>query len=150
MGDVTRQLRTHGNLPAKLSLSVNRGLNEVLSAIIDDVADVGGGGTTAAVGLQLVDFEGKNIAEQHVLGFGVYDDTDAITAGVNATLNTATAGTILAGAASAELIVKTDANGRFACTLTDAIDEAVFLIASRNKRSPILDCRDVDSVTFSA
>lgn len=125
-------------------------IDAAIVVAIDDADDVAGGGTTQTVGLQLKDQDGNDLEEVHVLKFGVYDDADGITEGTSATLNTASAGSILAGAGGAVLTVKTSSTGKFTCTLTDASDEAVYLMASAAIRSPILDCRDSDSVTFSA
>jgi len=117
---------------------------------IDDVADVGSGGTTAVVGLQLKDLDGANVAAARTVAFGAYADANGAAASSGGTLDTATAGTILTGAASAALTVVTDSNGKFTCTLTDAVDEVVYLLAGPTVRSPILDCKDVDSVEFTA
>lgn len=116
---------------------------------VDDADDVGSGGTTQTVGLQLNDQDGSALAAQHLLTFGGYADANG-SAAANGTLATATAGTIISGSGTAELKVLTDAAGKFTCTLTNAVDEAVHLIAGPTIGSPILDCRDSDSVTFSA
>lgn len=150
MTDFTNDLRTHGNLPAGAANALGKLADDkILVVAIDDVADVSGGGTTAAVGFQLQDVEGNDVAEVVTVRFGVYDDLGGDTA-ANATLNTATDGTILSGAGTAELVVRTSATGGFACTLTDASDETVYLLCSACPGSPPLDCRDSDSVEFSA
>ena len=116
---------------------------------MDDAPDVTGGGTTVAVGFQLKDGN-QNAAVARLVEFAVFDDVDLGTPATNATLDTPTAGTIVSGAGSAALKVKTDASGKFTCTLTNNVDEQVSLSTSPTFGSPILDCIEIDSVTFSA
>lgn len=117
---------------------------------IDATADVTGGGTTAVVGLQVKTLDGVALEKACVLTFGVYDDTNGVTAGAHATLDTATAGTILGGAGTNVLTVVTDSHGKFTCTMTNASDETVYLKAGTRVGSIMADISDVDSVTFSA
>ncbi len=127
---------------------VGGGLDIVVK--MDDAPDVTGGGTTTSVGFQLRDAASRNLALQTVLEFGVFDDAVLATPAAAATLDTAAQGTIVGGAGTAALKVQTDANGRFSCTLTDAADETVWLGCSPSFGSPIVDCKDIDAVTFSA
>lgn len=118
---------------------------------LDETADVSGGGTTAVVGLQLKDAAGRNVERAVKLTFGVYDDADADGAASNATLATATAGSIVSGGGTAELVILTSATGKFTCTLTDASDETVYLAAGlATPGGALADCMDRESVAFSA
>lgn len=148
-----RQLSGTGVSPAhvkKFLDLLDQALDEFVNIAIDGSADVGGGGTTANVGFQLKNVKGENLKLEAVLEFAVFDDEEMSIPAVNATLDTATKGTIIAGGASAALKVKTDENGKFTCTLTNAVDEQVFVGSSPSFGSPILDCRELDAITFSA
>jgi hypothetical protein len=151
MSDYTRNLRHQGNLPAEAAGAIGALPDATPKVDVDATADVGGGGTTAVTGFQLKDQFGNDVARVVKVGFGVYDDTDGVTPGTNATLDTATAGSILSGAASNELEVLTDATGKFTCTLTNTTDEEVFLMGAQPVvGAPPLECEDRESVTFSA
>lgn len=155
MGSVLRSLRLHGGLPVGTALDLEGAVQELRNVKMDDNADVGGGGTTGPVGFQVTDFAGDDLAEKVILELGVYDEasgdaTKPGAAAAAATLNTATSGLILDGAGSAAIVVETDATGRFDCTLTDAVDETVILACRSARGSSVLDCRELDSVTFSA
>jgi len=131
--------------PAMLSL-----LSNVTVVSMLDAADVGGGGTTQTVGFELRNLAGQKISAQMVLSFGAFAEADAVNPHATATLNTAAKGTILGGAASNVLTVKTDASGEFECTLTNSADDAVYLAAAQTFRSPLVHTTGYDSVTFSA
>ena len=155
MGTVLRSLRLHGGLPFNTAISVETAVQELRNVLMDDNADVGAGGTTGSVGFQVTDFAGDPLAEKVILELGVYDEAvgDATKPGAaagTATLGTAASGLILDGAGTAAIVVETDATGRFDCTLTDAVDETVILACSPARGSCVIDCRQLDSVTFSA
>lgn len=152
MTDFTRNFRNQGNMPAEAAAALGGLVDGGLVRIdVDDTPDVTGGGTTATTGFQLRDNGGNPIAKAMKVGFGVYDDVNGVTPGANATLDTATAGSILSGAGTAELEVLTDATGKFTCTLTDAADETVQLIgAPAANGGPAVDATDREAVTFSA
>jgi hypothetical protein len=150
MGSVIRALRKFGGLPADSSININNALKEILNVKMDDSVDATAGATTTSVGFQITDFVGDPIAGVVVLNMGAFDDADLSIAAVNATLDTASQGTILGGAGTAGIKIKTDANGRFACVMTNAVDETVFTGCSPSFASPLLDCREVDSTTYSA
>jgi hypothetical protein len=151
MGNYTRNLRHNGLLPAEAAQAIGE-LGDVIAQVdVDATADVGGGGTTAVTGFQLVDQAGNKIERAVPVGFGVYDDADGVTPATNATLNTATVGSILAGAGTAELTVKTSATGKFTCTLTNAVDETVYLMGKQALVGGLpQDNSDRESVAFSA
>lgn len=110
-----------------------------------------GGATESDIEGRIVDQYGLPIAEERLVHVGVFDDAICETAAVNATLDTAAKGSIEAGGGSAELLVKTSTDGEFACTLTDAVDETVYLAAKGGGYGQgVLDGQDVGSVEFSA
>lgn len=151
MADYTRNLRHQGLQPSEAAQALGGLPDSAPRVAVDDTPDVTGGGTTAVTGFQLVDQAGNNVERAVKVGFGVYDDANGVTPGVNATLDTATAGSIVAGAGTAELEVITDATGKFTCTLTDAVDELVYLMGTQPAvGAPPLDNTDRESVTFSA
>ncbi len=149
-----RELSGTGVSPAhveKFLDLLDQALDEFVNVSMDDAADVGGGGTTRLVGFQLRNVKGEKLALSTVLEFAAFDEAGLVTPAVNAVLNDiGTVGTILSGAASAALKVQTDVNGKFTCTLTNTADEQISLGASPSFGSPLLDCREIDQVTFSA
>ena len=114
-----------------------------------DAANVTGGGTTQTVGFSLVNLSGKAVREQVLLQFAVFDDAALSVSAANATLNTASKGTIVSGGGGTALKIKTDANGEFECILTDFVDETVYLGCSTSFGGPSIDCRATDTVAFS-
>lgn len=152
MADYTRNLRHQGNLPAEAAAALGALPDATPRLQIDPDDDGGaGGGTTSVTGFQLVDQAGNPVARAVKVGFGVYADADGVTPDAAAALDTATAGSILSGAASAELEVLTDATGKFTCTLTDATDGTVHLMGNQPVvGSPPLDCEDRGTVVFAA
>jgi len=125
-------------------------LHSVVKTKLIDAPNVTAGGTTVAVGFSLTNINDIAMPLQVPVEFAVFDEQYGVTPAVNATLNTATKGTILAGAGTAALKILTDVNGEFACTLTDLVDETVWLGCSQSFMSPAIICLSKDSVTFSA
>ena len=117
---------------------------------MDDAADVTGGGTTQTVGFTVKNFVNKAIDFKTKLVFAVNDDIGLTQPSSDATLNTATAGTILDGAGTNTLIVETDAIGRFECTLTETNDKVVYLSCDTTHGSHDVARNEFDSVEFSA
>jgi len=109
-----------------------------------------GGATTSAIEGRIVDQFGLPVAEAMLLKVGAFDDAYCKTGAANAVMDTATKGTIKSGGASKELFVETSAAGEFACTLTDAADEVVYLAADAGYGMGILDGQDIGSVEYSA
>ena len=102
-----------------------------LADVVITFPDATGGGTTSAGTVQVNDVNGAAVARAVVLRLDVSDTQFAgpgDPAGT-AAMDTATTGSILAGAASASLVIKTDATGAFAATLTNAVDEEVHISA---------------------
>ena len=125
-------------------------LNSLIKVRMIDAPDVSGGGTTQVVGFSITNMNDIPFAMPVLVELAVFDDSDVSNFALNASLDTATKGTILGGAGTAALKVKTDANGEFECTLSDLVDETVYLACSPTFGSPSLICLSKDSVTFSA
>jgi len=123
---------------------------DLLLVKMNDAADVTGGGTTRIVGFQVTDVSGTPVTESVLLQFASFDDSDLSMPSTNATLDTASQGTIIAGGGTAALLVKTSPTGLFECVLTDLADETVYLACDRSFGSPFISCRETDSVSFSA
>lgn len=148
-----RQLSGTGVSPAHVKDFLDlldQALDEFTNIGMDDAADATGGATTTTAGFQLRNVKGDDLALQTVVEFAVFDDSGLATPASNATLDTATAGTILSGGGSSALKVETDSTGKFTCTLTNTVDESVFLACNQTFGGPLTDCREIDQVTFSA
>lgn len=107
------------------------------------------GANTQTVGFQVVDASGQPIPINALVEMTVFSNANMSTASGTATLATATDGTIVSGSGTAALKVLTSAAGKFTCTLTDAVDETVYMGCKNTFGGPLLDCQDSDSVTFS-
>jgi len=131
---------------------MDTGFGEILNIGMIDAPDVAIG-SPAEVGFQLRDIRGNAVASSVYLELGVYDNqydaTPAATAVLSDGLNTAIAGTVIAGGNGPLLEVMTDATGLFKCALNNAVAGQVFIRAKAGVSSPVLDCREIDSVTFS-
>lgn len=125
-------------------------LHSLIKVKMLDAPNVTGGGTTVTVGFSLTNINDVTLGLAALVELAVFDDADLSVPSVSATLDTASKGTIIAGAATAALKVKTDTNGEFACTLTDLVDHTVYLACSTTFGSPSIICLSKDSVTFSA
>jgi hypothetical protein len=89
-----------------------------------------------------------NVAPQMYMG--VFDDADCQTPAVNATLDTATAGTINSGDATNLIKCTPTAAGAFACSVLDAEDEKVYMKAWPVGTDYVVDSSDTSDVTFTA
>lgn len=116
-----------------------------------DIADPAGDATTSAgEGFDLLTEAGAAANVNPNMYFGAFDDATCQTPAVNATLNTASTGTIVSGGASNLLVVTPDATGEFACTLTDAVDEVVYMKAWPVGTDYIVDSSDITTCEFTA
>jgi len=123
-----------------------------LRVVMNTTANPAAGVNTCAVGFSVQTIQGFKVKGVYNLQHGVYNDSEGLVAAANAVLKTDAVngkGSILAGEASNLTKVKTDANGEFACTLEDLVNETVTLISAALPKSAALDCRDVDQVVFS-
>lgn len=109
-----------------------------------------GGATTTTLTLQLVDQYDLPIFEDLVVALGVFDEAEAATPATNASLNTASEGTILGGAGTAALKVRMSTSGKFVCIMTNLVDETVHSAIDGSYASPIVDGRGVTATVFSA
>ena len=115
------------------------------------IADPAGGATTSAgEGFDLETEAGAaaNVAPQMYMG--AFDDADCTIPAENATLDTASTGTIDSGGGTNLLKVTPDATGEFACTLTDAEDETVYMRAWPVGTDYVVDSSDTTSAEFTA
>ncbi len=109
--------------------------------------NVAGGGITVEVGFQLEDLRRAKLSQAELVQFAVFQDVDFKTPSLYARLGgTPTAGTIVDGADTPALLVKTDATGLFKCTLTDLVDETVHLACNSAFGGPALSCKAPDGV----
>lgn len=149
MGAVARSLRLHGGLPPGIATALSNGLSVKIQ--MKDAPDISGGGTVSAgAGFQLVDSINQPVKDEVTLEFAVFDDQYGATLAANATLATPTKGSIRTGSGTAALVVTTDANGEFECSVTNLADETVYLLCKEGFRSIGLDCSDIDSITYSS
>lgn len=115
---------------------------------MDKPGDVVGGGTTQSVGFQVIDAGGADVAVQALVQFAAFDDAFFAIPARTALLDTASAGTIIGGGASAAIVARSDATGKFTCTLADATDEKVYLATCAAFGSGAMNCLDTDVVEF--
>lgn len=121
----------------------------LLAVLMDSPDQPDAGDDDLSVGFQVIDQSGASVLKSSVLEFAVFDDEDFTIPSVNAVLQTATEGTIVAGEGTAALKIRTSGDGKFTCTLTDSQDETVYLACMSTFGGPLIDCQDFDSVTFS-
>ncbi len=117
-----------------------------LTAVMDAPPDVSGGVNSGTVGFQ-VKQGSVAIKEAVKLQFAAFDDAELVNPSQNAAFSNASSGSIL-NSSGAAMLVKTDATGKFACTLTNIADQTVWLACAMAFGSPSVDCREVIVVTF--
>jgi len=149
MGAIARSLKLHGGLPTGTAVTIENAIDEILNVSMIDAPDVSGGATTQTVGFQITDFAGAAKAGEFKLEMGAFDDADLGVSSVIGKLATATKGSIVANEGTSTIKVKTDATGAFECTLTGATGFDIFLGCAVTFGGSVLDCRSIDSVTFS-
>ena len=125
-------------------------LHSLIKARMIDAPNVTGGGTTVTVGFQLTNINDVPVKLQVPVEFAAFDEQYGVVPAASAVLSVPTKGTILDGSGTAALKVLTNASGEFACTLTDLVDETVWLGCSQSFMSPAIICLSKDSVAFSA
>ena len=117
-----------------------------------DSPNVSGGGTTQTVGFQIKKQNGDPLAIPVLVEFAIFEDAYFSVPAHGAILSDASVGTIIAGSrelTGEALKVVTDSTGTFRCILTDILDETIYLTCFSTPGGPALDCRSIDSVTFS-
>jgi hypothetical protein len=110
----------------------------------------GGAAEQTAEGFDLETEAGAaaNVAPQMYMG--VFDDATCQVPAVNATLDTATTGTINSGAGTNLIKCTPDATGEFACSVLDAEDEKVYMRAWPVGIDYVIDSSEVADVEFTA
>lgn len=76
-------------------------------------------------------------------------DADAVVDALNAHFVSVTAGAVLDDAGSA-VTIKTDATGVFCCSVSDLVDETIWVAAMQRPRSLLLDCEQAATCTFTS
>jgi hypothetical protein len=121
-----------------------------LVVAMNDIADPAADATTSAgEGFALQSEAGAAANAAPAMYLGAFDDADCTVPAVNATLDTASSGTIVSGAGTNQLKVTPTAAGAFACTLTDAEVEVVYLKAWPADASYVVDSSDTTSAEFT-
>lgn len=120
-----------------------------VSIRMTDVADVSGSNSTS-IGFQLVDASGGEVRSAVLVEIACFDEASMVVPSENAIMGGASAGTIIGGGSSNAMVVRTSANGAFACSLVNPYDSTVYLSCSPTFGGPVIDCQDFESVTFSA
>jgi hypothetical protein len=113
------------------------------------VADAIGGATTTVVDLTLFGPDGRG-AGSVLFEMAAFDDSGVSTPATNATLGTASIGSIVSGSGTAAIKGRTDSSGRFRCVLTNAVDETNWLATSATFGGPAIDGTAIADATFSA
>jgi len=110
----------------------------------------GGANTVAAEGYDLKEIDGStdaNVAPQMYMG--VYSDVACTVPSATGTLATAAKGTIDSGSGTNLIKCTPDATGEFSVTLTDTVDETVYLKAWPVAGDYLIDSSDSHSNTFT-
>lgn len=123
-------------------------------AVADKVAQVtigdASGSSPRTVTIQAKDVQGNNLSEAVYLAVAVCQDADGAALATDATIAIGGTGSLVRSlTANKEIVIKTDANGTATVTITDATLETVYVIASATRRSKLLDCSDIGTVTIS-
>lgn len=123
-----------------------------LACTMKDPGDPGASVTTmAGVGFDIEDLYGAAFSTTDKMYLGVFDDADCTTPSADATLDTATTGTIESGAGT-NVIKVTPAGGVFACSvdIPGAANQVVYLKAwAESGTTRAMGTNGTDSVTFS-
>lgn len=130
--DVEAVLQEIGN---DLPLSFDNGVKATIA-----VANVGGGGTDAALTVDLTRADGSTVlgaARQILIRTGAAQYTPGQALNGNVTFATPTKGSIIANGAG-WCLAKTDADGEFDCTASNATDETVYFWVETAHRVSIL------------
>jgi len=139
---------------------LRRDLYEGLSNVADsigvfiklEVDEMEGGDSSVKVrGLSQAGLDGDPVPNT-VFEFMVFNDAYGVTPATNASLGTVTVGkgTILSTSPATALVVKTNAEGVFEGTLTDAVDEKVYLAADHTVTGPNVQTAGSLEVEFTA
>ncbi len=130
-----------------------------LGIVTPSFPDATGGATTSAGTVSVVALDATAIERPVVMRLDL-SDTEFEGPGdpaTNATMDTATVGSIMAGAGTNSLVIKTNGTGNFAATITNAVDETIYISARTTDGGTdavgsgiVVFLAFVDSATFSA
>lgn len=150
--DLKRLLDKTGVADAGIAVAVTVQRGDGVGVILTQAANanVTGGGTTGPVSVTAKTAIGGFPCASYEFVYRVTQDAVGRTNAGTATIATATVGTLLAGSGTHTLVVRGSALGVFTATLTDAADEAVYLVGEKLATSGGNVSSDIDSVTFSA
>jgi hypothetical protein len=155
MGELAKVYKHRGGLPSSVALDLEGVVQEVANVEFGDAPDVSGGGTETEGTLQILDFKNDPLAGEFVIELNVFSDTDLVTPSANGKVLAADVpvGTFLAGANTNSAVIKTNANGQMSFKITHiggARPATDWLSCSPHFGSRVVDCRDKDSVTWTA
>jgi hypothetical protein len=108
------------------------------------------GGSPQTVAIQVKDIQQNDLAETVYLVVSVHDAADGGSGfATDATIAVGANGTLIESlTADTELFCKTNASGQLDITVTDASSETVYLVTRPFRRSKLLDCSDIATVTI--
>lgn len=120
----------------------------IVATMKADATPGGGVGTAAAIGANLESQDGTSENVQAQMYLGCFDDVACSVPAINATLDTAAAGTIDSGGGTNLLKMTPSVTGETSVTMTNAEDEVVYV-----KQWPVgadytVDSSGVQSATF--
>jgi hypothetical protein len=146
----------HGGLPAWTAVSLENALR--LVAVIDDAADITGGGQTQDVSGTVKFASGDPVDVEVVIGIGVFRDQYGFQpaaggGGIDANLSAAAAplGTFVGGSGLATAFFKTDSSGRFKVKMTKtSVGAATAWFKAFGIGTVAIDGSSADSVSFDA
>lgn len=124
------------------------------NALADKLAQVSIGDASGAspqtCTIQMLDIQGNNLAESCYVEVGVFQDANGTATATNATIAVGGTGTQLDTVSANKIYgYLTNASGTLTVTITDGTLETVYVIARARRRSKILDCSDIGTITIS-
>ena len=122
----------------------------IVATMKANVTGSGGATTAVGVGAQLASQDGTSESIQPQMFLGCFDDAACTVPAVNATLDTAAAGTIDEGAGTNLLKITPSATGETSVTITDAEDEVVYIKQWPVDADYTVDSSGTQTATFSA
>jgi hypothetical protein len=150
-GEVADLRRDVGRILERLGDEMDTVDTRSIQIKMNDAPDLSGGPSSVLVGFSLETETGNlPVAGIYKMQFAAFDDVDTVVPSTRATLGTATKGRILLGEGAEALVVETDANGEFECSLNFTSFGEAHLACSEYFGSPSLTCAQQDVVTYSA
>ncbi|MDX2197909.1 MAG: hypothetical protein SF069_02940 [Phycisphaerae bacterium] len=138
------------------SLNTWKRLGDVSTSGLHVVSIPNSSGTSPRdVTIAILDNAGNAVAAETWLQVGVYQDANGADVATNATISVQTGTDVANGVHEGTAVgtkikvCKTNSSGQLVIRVTNAVNETVYLIAGPAPRSPMIDCRDVGTVTTS-